>query len=184
MIHFPKALKRDSLRPRPPEPFCYSKNLRQRSSYKKMYKNFLTRKIKWFVVKQMKKETKRVEFEEYLVVKDGEFYIEAFCEDDKLDDLHLKSSKKFLTKMLYPDNNPMNERFPLRSFTQAERDEINKKPIYMFPGDTTRHPSLQHLLNRWLDTTIVLGIEEFNSISKSKPLTKPIVVTQGKYPLD
>ena len=86
--------------------------------------------------------------------------------------------------MFYPDNNPMNERFPLRSFTQTERDEINKKPIYMFPGQTTRHPSLQHLLNRWLDTTIVLGIEEFNRISKSKPLTKPIVISQGEYPLD
>ena len=184
MIHFPKALKRDSLRPRPPEPFCYSKNLRYRSSYKKMYKNFLTRKIKWFVVTQMKKEIKRIEFKEYLVVKDGEFYNETFCKEGKLEDLHLKSSKKFLTKMLYPDNNPMNERFPLRSFTQSERDEINKKPIYMFPGHTTRHPSLQHLLNRWLDTTIVLGIEEFNGISNSKPLTKPIVISQGKYPLD
>ena len=149
-----------------------------------MYKNFLTRKIKWFVVTQMKKEIKRIEFKEYLVVKDGEFYNETFCKEGKLEDLHLKSSKKFLTKMLYPDNNPMNERFPLRSFTQSERDEINKKPIYMFPGHTTRHPSLQHLLNRWLDTTIVLGIEEFNRISKSKPLTKPMIVSQGEYPLD
>jgi hypothetical protein len=141
---------------------------------------------------KMKKQTKEVElrdyleenFKEYLVVKSGEFYIETFGKEGKLYDTHLKSTKKFLTKMLYPNNNPMDERFPLRSFTQAERDEINKKPIYMFPGDTKRHYSFQHLLNRWLDTTIVLGIEEFNSISKSKPLTKPIVVSQGEYPLD
>jgi hypothetical protein len=141
---------------------------------------------------KLKKQTKEVQlrdyleenFKEYLVVKSGEFYIETFGKEGKLYDTHLKSAKKFLTKMLYPNNNPMDERFPLRSFTQAERDEINKKPIYMFPGDTKRHYSFQHLLNRWLDTTIVLGVEEFNSISKSKPLTKPIVVSQGEYPLD
>ena len=144
-----------------------------------MYKNFLTRKIKWFVVKQMKRENSEEEYKEYLVVEEGEFYIESFCNDEKYDDIHLRSSRKFLTTMLYPNNNPLNERFLLRGLTQVEREGINKTPMYMFPGEKVRHPSLRHFLNRWLNTTLVLGVEEFNRISKSEPITTPIVVIQG-----
>jgi len=128
---------------------------------------------------KMKKETKEVEYKDYLVIEEGEFYIESFCKDEKYDGIHLKSSRKFLTNMLYPDNNISNERFLLRGLTQVEREGINKTPMYMFPGEKIRHPSLRHFLNRWLDTTLVLGVEEFNRISKSKPITKPIVVIQG-----
>jgi hypothetical protein len=81
--------------------------------------------------------------------------------------------------MLYPDNNILNERFLLRGLTQVEREGIYNTPMYMFPGEKVRHPSLRHFLNRWLNTTLVLGVEEFNSISKAKPITKPIVVIQG-----
>jgi hypothetical protein len=127
---------------------------------------------------KMKTETNEEEYKDYLVVEEGEFYIESFCNDEKYDDIHLRSSRKFLTTMLYPNNNPLNERFLLRSFTQSEREEINRTPTYMFPGEKVSHPPLRHFLNRWLNTTLVLGAEEFNRISMSKPITKPIVVIQ------
>ena len=128
---------------------------------------------------KMKKETNEEEYKDYLVVEEGEFYLESFCKDEKYDGIHLRSSRNFLTNMLYPDNNILNERFLLRGLTQVEREGINKTPMYMFPGEKVRHPSLRHFLNRWLNTTLVLGVEEFNSISKAKPITKPIVVIQG-----
>lgn len=155
-----------------------------------MYKNFLTRKIKWFVVKQMKKETKEVELREgyYLIVKDGQFFIDdCFCNESHVSPYPHASehtSKKQLTKSMFGNNNPQDGRYPLRELFQSEKEALfNDNSVYMVPGETKRSKVFQYMLDRCFDTMAVLDHNEFNKRFKHNKLTKPVIIIHGKFSL-
>jgi hypothetical protein len=139
---------------------------------------------------KMKKETKEVESKEgyYLVVNNGKFFIEECFDGESYVSpfLYAKEhkSERELAKSIFEDNNVQDGRYPLRNLLQSEKEDIsNDNSVYMVRGETKRSKVLQYMLDRCLDTVIVLDHNEFNKRFKHNKLTKPVIIIQGKFSL-
>jgi hypothetical protein len=139
---------------------------------------------------KMKKETKEEECKwgYYLVVKNGKFFIEECFDDESYVGpfLYAKEhkSERELAKSIFGDNNVQDGRYPLRNLLQSEKEDIsNDNSVYIVPGATKRSKVFQYMLDRCLDTVIVLDHNEFNKRFKRNKLTKPVIIIQGKFSL-
>ncbi len=116
----------------------------------------------------MKKQIEYSKFEEFLVIRQGKFYIETFYQQDMIN---------IETINLPYKEWPESIRFRLRHLREDERQDIIASDFYKIPGEKTRHPALHYFLNKWLDERLVLDAKEFNSISKSEKLLRPLLIS-------
>ncbi len=127
-----------------------------------MYKNFLTLKIRKFVVKQMKKQIKEANCKEYLVVRNGKFFIEMLDVKGNLHTLpvtfNFKDSNKYLEDKLHRNFNTKSGKFPLRRFTQKEQIAIQNSDMHKCPGTNSRDPALQKMLDCMIENTFILEL--------------------------
>jgi len=115
-------------------------------------------------------ENKNEEF--FLVVKDGKFFIDWFCNEKReaffpLFDLETQEQEKLFARRLFY---PKSARFQLRHYTDQER--ANFIASNNLSGD---------LVMQWMDNALLLDAHEFNKQTKYGSLQKPLVILEGCF---
>lgn len=111
---------------------------------------------------------------DFLVVKDGRFFIESFCSGEghnffPLFELEEYEQEKQLAKKL---SYPKSGRFPLRHFTDAERTNAL----------ATKYSGFDDQLSiQWMDNVLLLDPHDFNSVSRYGAIYKSIIILEGCF---
>ena len=115
-------------------------------------------------------ENKNEEF--FLVVKNGEFFVDWFCNEKReaffpLFGLETQQQEKQLARKLFY---PKSARFPLRHYTDRERAN--------FLASKTLSDDL---VIPWMDNALLLDPHDFNSRTKYGSLQKALVILEGCF---
>ena len=115
-------------------------------------------------------ENKNEEF--YLVVKNGELYIDWFYNEKReaffpLFDLEEQQQAKQLSRTLFY---PKSARFPLRHYTDHERASI-------IASETLS----DDLVIQWMDNALLLDPHDFNRRTKYGSLQKALIILEGCF---